>query len=162
MGAEIDLSSSTFFGEISSLWLSDPPKRRILLPRAYDYCITLFAAGATGVPRYYAERTPGLFEAFPQPDARYFWAGTANLKTEMLGDSRQTNLLTDRFPTLLEYSCCIEGALWMKDKAATDLWLAAFTDLVTTTNDNVRRRRGDATTPAPPKPRSSENAGGAP
>lgn len=158
-GSFIDLSGRAYFGELKSLWIEFDGRRRMLLPRAHDYCVTLYALGQTGVPRFYAERTRGAFELFPSSNVDLIWTATANLQTDLISPTVATNLLTEKLPTLLEYACCIEGALWMKDKAATDLWLAAFTDLLTATNANIRRRRSDETSPGPKKP---ENAWGAP
>jgi hypothetical protein len=149
------------FGELVSLVLfSESGVRRPMLPRAYDYCCALFPASDRGMPKFYAEKTPGLFVVFPTPSRGYPWRGVANLRCPLIvAGGPATNLLTDRFATLLEYACCVEGALWMKDSPAVQIWQAAFDDRIGIENDNIRRRRRDESTVVQ---RSTENAASAP
>lgn len=157
----IDLSDRLDqFGEITSLAIfTDFGARRPLLPRSYDYCTALFSLQGLDVPKFYAEKTPGLFFVFPPPDREYPYQGVANLRCPLVAeDGPATNLLTDRFATLLEYACCVEGALWMKDSPAIQIWQAALDDRLGIENDNIRRRRRDEGTVVQ---RNTENAAAA-
>lgn len=164
--ALIDLTDQPFFGEITSVRLrTGPSSRRALLPRAYDFCTALFAVDedigpdAIQTPKYYAEKTPGIFAVFPLPTQSFEYLGIANLRCPLISaDGPTVNLLTLRHATLLEYAACVEGALWMKDNAAVQIWEAAFETRLQSTNDNIRRRRRDETTVVT---RNTENAAGA-
>jgi hypothetical protein len=162
----IDLTAVDHFGEIISVWVRVTGSRlRTLLPRTFDFCTALFGTmheftNDLLVPKYYAEKTPGLYVTFPRPSQEFPFKGIANLRCPPIAPGGpSTNLLTDRYPELLEYACCIEGAMWMKDSPAIQIWQAAFDDRLRVVNDNVRRRRRDESTVIQ---RNTENAAGAP
>jgi len=157
----IDLTGTADFGEITSLQLVIVPgMTRSVLPRAYDFCEALYSTGAPELPKYYAEKTPGWYALYPPPDQAYAYQGIANLRCPLIGpDGPATNLLTDKYATLLEYACCVDGAIWMKDNSAVQIWEAAYNGRLQSVNANIRRRRRDETTVVT---RSTENAAGAP
>lgn len=162
----IDLTEVDHFGEIISIRLLSGATLRTLLPRSFDFCAALFGTleERTGndpvVPKYYAEKIPGLYATFPRPSTDFTFKGIANLRCPLIApDGPATNLLTDHHATLLEYACAVEGAIWMKDNSAAQIWEAAYTAKLKSTNDNIRRRRRDETTVAQ---RSTENTAGAP
>ena len=155
---DLDPEIGAEFKEWRALYLDDAGRRLIVTPRAFDFCVALYASGAAGRPKHYAERVRGIFDLFPTPDQPYGWSGVANVKPASLGSGQQTNLLTERAPALIETACFLEGALWMKDAQAAAIWQSAYEDLAGDKNANVRRSRRDDTTR---RDRETENAGGA-
>lgn len=155
---DLDPESGAEFKEWRALYLDDAGRRLIMTPRAFDFCVALYASGVYNRPKHYAERVRSVFDLFPAPDQPYSWAGIANVKPLPLGPDQQTNLLTARAPALIETACFLEGALWMKDAQAAAIWQSAYEDLTGDKNANIRRSRRDDTTR---RDRETENAGGA-
>ena len=156
---ELDEEVGAEFKGWRSLYLSASGVRMILTPKATDFCIALYPLDSVvRRPKHYAERIASVFDLYPYPDQGYSWAGVANVKPLPLGAGRQTNLLTEKAPALIETACFLEGALWMKDAQAAAIWQSAYEDLTGDKNANIRRSRRDDTTR---RDRETENAGGA-
>jgi hypothetical protein len=155
----LNLAALSEFGELISLRVQFGGAYRTLLPRAYDYCAALYGSAEPARPKFYAEFTPAVFGIFPTPDEDMAYEAIANLKTPLISPNLPTNLLTEKQPMLLEYACALEGAIWMKDQSAVQIWQAALIDQLAIENDVIRRRRRDETTPTT---RRTENAGGTP
>jgi hypothetical protein len=163
----IDLSSTAtypYFKALRELWLdvpgtsATPPSRRVLLPRSHDYLTALYGNDlATSLPRFYCEAEIKRFELYPFPDAAYAWSAFANLEAVPLSPSNQTNLFTAELPQVLEQAAILEGAMWMKDTAAVQIWQEQLDRSLGDTGVEIARKRRDETTV---RPRQTDNVTG--
>ena len=89
--------------------------RKFLQPRTYDYC-RAFAPDPTkqDVPRYYADYEYEHFLVVPTPDQQYAFELAYYERPQPLGDSNQTNWLTQYAPQLLLYAALLEAQPYLK------------------------------------------------
>ena len=111
-----------------------------------------------GVPRFYAEDdAPLIYRVFPVPDTAYPITVTANVEPDRLSLSTQENLLTRRWPRLLEMAVLKHGARFMRNAADESRYGQQFDAALGGALMQINRRRRDETGT---KPQTTANVTG--
>ena len=130
--------------EVRSLRLNYQGIPVILERRGIERMEAIYPSFEQGVPRFYAEdAAPLLFRVFPWPDAVYSVAVHANVGPQRLGPGQQTNLLTRRFPRLMEMAALRQGATFMRNPADENRYAQLFDLALAEANSALERRRRD-------------------
>ena len=130
--------------EVRSLRLDYQGVPVILERRGVERMEAIYPTFEQGVPRFYAEDSaPLLFRVFPWPDSVYSVAVHANLAPQRLGPGQQTNLLTSRFPRLMEMAALKQGAIFMRNPADEARYTQLLDLALAEANSALERRRRD-------------------
>lgn len=119
----------------------------VLEQREIGRLTAVFASGETGVPRFYAEdEEPLMFRVFPAPDTTYPVRIKANIAPPSLGPSQQTNVLTQRFPRLIEMAVFKHASRFQRNQVDEARYAEQFELALTEANQQIARNRRDETT----------------
>lgn len=156
----IDLSALTpRVFEIRSMGLIMPDgSRRPVLPRGYEVMTTLFPAGTTGLPLFYASVAPLVVQVFPRPTAVAYVDLQVNREPPVASAATPDTVLTRDYARAHDAVVLRHAALFMKDWESADRYTAELTAALAEVNPQVARRRRDETTQ---RPRATENVSGA-
>ena len=122
---------------------------RPLHPRAENMLEALYAAGPAGVPIYYARIKDRLYRVYPQPFRPLNARLRANAAPPMLSPAVQTNILTERFPEVVEMSLLRQVAIYNVDEPLTQRYTEELTGLLGAANRQVSRLARDETAQRP-------------
>lgn len=97
--------------------------RKFLEPRSYEYCRFYWPdSDATELPLFYADYDFNHWLIAPTPAASYNWEVMAYQLPPLLGDSTQTNWLTDYAPNALLYRSLMEAEPFLKNDSRLAVW----------------------------------------
>ncbi len=97
----------------------------------------------TAAPKYYAEWQEGYYYVGPTPDSAYAFELMMYQQPPSLGDTQQTNYLTENAPDLLLYSTLLEAEGYLKNDERLPVWKAARDEIIGTYTDLDMRRQSD-------------------
>lgn len=122
-------------------------ERRPLYPRSYEYCRRYWPNSDThGVPKFYADYDFGHWLIVPTPDLAYPWQPNVYRMPALLGDSSQTNWLTDYAPVTLLNKCMQMCWMFLKDEARAQAWAALYQESSASLNGQDLQRIIDRNT----------------
>ena len=130
---------------------------RPLIPRQVETLAALYPGGTTGAPQFYAETAHLVLQVFPRPASSVFAEVRVNQRPATLSVSSPTNVLTDRYPRILDNAVLRRAALFMKDYDALARYEAELAAAAQEVNAEVGRHRRDESSQ---RPRSTENVTG--
>lgn len=84
----------------------------------------------TAEPRYYAEWQENYYYVGPTPDAAYNFELMMYQQPPALGETQQTNYLTDNAPDLLLYSTLLEAEGYLKNDDRLPVWVKARDEII--------------------------------
>lgn len=119
-----------------------------LLPRDYDTLLALYSSGGIGVPRHYAE-TNSQIVVFPRPSRDMNLKITANVRPVMLDEDNLTNVLTDKYPTVIENAVNREVAIFMLDEVLEAKFTGLVGEELVSANAAIKRRSRNETSARP-------------
>jgi len=95
--------------------------------RSFEFCEAYWPdATATAAPQYYADYDYSHWLIAPTPDDTYTLKVLYYEQPELLGDSNQTNWITDYAPDLLTYAVLLEAAPFLKDDERLKVWQTMY------------------------------------
>jgi hypothetical protein len=102
-----------------------------IFPRSYEYC-RMYAPDVTveGLPEYYADYNYEFWLIVPTPIATYPWEISYYELPPLLGDTVQTNWLTDYAPGALLYRALLEAAPFLKNDERIPTWKGLYDEAV--------------------------------
>lgn len=101
--------------------------RKFIYPRSYEYCRAYWPnSDATDLPKFYADYDFNHWLIVPTPVASYNWEVNYYQLPPLLGDSVQTNWLTDYAPNALLYRCLIEASPFLKNDERIATWQGLY------------------------------------
>jgi len=106
----------------------------------------LFASNRSGRPRYYAQ-FGGIdtMRLFPTPSEDITIEITANIEPPRLGPSQQSNIISDRFPRVIERATLRQAAVFMKNAEDEQRYEAEMQAAILEANSAIGRMRRDET-----------------
>lgn len=102
-------------------------KRKPIFPRSYEYCRSYWPdSDATDVPKFYADYTYDQWLIVPTPVESYPWEINLYQLPPLLGNTVQTNWLTEYAPVLLLYRCLLDLAPFLKNDERLQTWMGLY------------------------------------
>lgn len=117
-----------------------------LFTRTYEYCRTYWprATVLTGVPKFYADDYNFYYWFIvPTPQLAYNIESLVWSLPAQLGDTTQTNWLTDEAPDMLKYAVLLESAPFLKNDQAQARWQGFYDRALSSTNGEDMQRAID-------------------
>lgn len=106
-----------------------------LFPRSYEYCRYYAPTPSErGVPKFYADYNYENWLIVPTPVATYPWEIVYYELPPLLGDTVQTNWVTDYAPNALLYRSLLEAAPFLKNDDRIATWQGLYTDALSALN----------------------------
>lgn len=97
--------------------------RKFVYPRSYEYCRAYWPnSDVQDVPEFYADYNYQHWLIVPTPVIAYPWEVMYYQLPPLLGDSNQTNWLTDYAPNALLYRCLVEASPFLKNDERIQTW----------------------------------------
>lgn len=128
-----------------------------LLPRAENVLDALYPGSRSGIPLYYARLKPQVYRVYPKPYRALAARLRCNVSPPILSASVQTNILTERYPEIIETALLREAARFNLDMPMAQGYAEELQDLFTGVNAQVGRTTRDETTQ---RPRDTRNVQG--
>lgn len=130
--------------ETISFTIQTPDGIVVLKDRARELIQSMYPVLTdTATPKYYAEWQENYFYVGPTPDAAYDFELMMYQQPPALGDTQQTNYLTDNAPDLLLYSTLLEAEGYLKNDERLPVWKAARDEIIETYTGLDMRRQSD-------------------
>jgi hypothetical protein len=126
-----------------------------LLQRTEDMLATLYPFDRPGVPVYYARLTPGTYRVYPRPTAVTVARYRANIAPLTLSPSVQSNILSTKFPNLMELALLVEVARFNLDRGQGEIYMSDLMSELEAANAAVTRTTRDETGTRPRDPRNA-------
>lgn len=106
----------------------------------------LYASNRQGRPRYYSQYGGvDTVRLFPIPSEDIDIEVTANVMPPKLGVAQQTNIISEKFPRVMERAVLRQGAIFMKNNQDEQRYAAELTSAITEANSAIGRLRRDET-----------------
>lgn len=128
-----------------------------LRPRQQEVLEALFIMTPVGDPRYYAELTSGGWRAYPAPGREIAARVSVNIEPDVLSPTNQTNIISTKFPELMEFAVMREAAIFNLDQNLVALYTSETKEALTIANAQISRRKRDEVSQ---RPRDTSNITG--
>lgn len=120
-----------------------------LRKRSWSMCEALYSDGRPGRPRYYGEDPDGVHVAWPPPGRVTPARASANVAPPILSPTQQTNLLSEKYPQLMEYAAAREAATFMLDETLIGAMDGRLGEELVSINKQIGRRNRDESAQRP-------------
>ena len=95
--------------------------------RSFEFCESYWPdETSTAAPQYYADYDYSHWLIAPTPDTTYTLKVLYYEQPDLLGDSNQTNWITNYAPDLLTYAVLLEAAPFLKNDERLQVWQAMY------------------------------------
>lgn len=128
-----------------------------LLKRDVTTLGALFSEDPVGLPEYYAQTDDLALKVFPFPYDQMTVRMRGNLVPELITPSNQTNMLSEKYPLLMEWAITYQCSVYMLDPTLIQVNKGELDGEIMAVNAQVSRWRRDEATQRPVETR---NVGG--
>ena len=120
--------------------------RKFIYPRSLEYCRFYWPdSDERDIPEYYADYNYEHWLIVPTPVAAFPWEIIYYQLPPLLGDTNQTNWLTDYAPNALLYRALLEATPFLKNDERIPVWQQMYNDYVGALTEQDLKRIIDRT-----------------
>lgn len=125
-----------------------------LLPRAENMLETLYSDNKPGEPLYYARLKNDVIKVYPRPYREVAARYRSNVAPDVLSPTLQSNILTEKFPEVIETALLREIARFNLDATLVASYSEELADQLGAANAQVGRTTRDETVTRPKETRN--------
>ena len=150
--AVVDLTDQNELMEVRSISMQyrSGDQAPALEMRNQEYLEMLFSVNRPGRPRYYSNFEEwNKIKVWPTPNETYDLTIHANVEPTPLSGGNPTNVISDKFPRVIQMAVFLQGAHFMKNDSDIARYEGELAAALTRANAAISRRRRDEVTTRP-------------